>query len=56
VSAEIEIAREEGRPYFLLRGRKSGWVRRPRGTSAWWDTMHPWTWDSLGALTTEGRR
>lgn len=46
VSAEIEIAREEQVPYFLLRGRKDGWVRRPRGTSGCirqqsrWQTAH----------------
>jgi len=55
VSAEIEIARKEDRPYYLLRGRKSGWVRRPRGTSVWWDTMHPWTWDALLKITTGNR-
>ena len=50
VTAELTIARELGKPYFLLRGRKTGWVRRPRGT--WpWETLHPWTWDNLRAMT-----
>ncbi len=55
VSAELGIAKKEEKPYFLLRGRKNGWVRRPRGASVWWDTVHPWTWDSLRTMTTEGR-
>lgn len=51
VSAEIEIARETGTHYYLLRGRKSGTVRRPQGT--WfWETIHPWTWENLRAITT----
>lgn len=55
VSAEIELAREVDRPYYLLRGRKHGWVRRPSGTSVWWDPIHPWTWRSLGKITEGGR-
>jgi hypothetical protein len=51
VTAEIEIARDEGVPYYLLRGRKTGFVRRPKGTSMLWDTIHPWTWKNLAVLT-----
>ena len=54
VSAEIVIAREAKTPYFLLRGRASGWVRRPRGTSVC-EMVYPWTWDNLRAITT-GKR
>ena len=54
VSAEIEIARQVKTPYFLLRGRASGCVRRPRGTSVW-ETVYPWTWDNLHAITTRKR-
>jgi hypothetical protein len=51
VSAEIEIARETGTPYYLLRGRKSDSVRRPQGT--WfWETVYPWTWENMRAITT----
>ena len=54
VSTEIAIAREAKEPDFLLRGRASGRVRRPRGT--WfWETVYPWTWDTLRAITT-GKR
>lgn len=54
VSAELKIAREEHRPYFLLQGRRNGGVRRPSGT--WfWERIHPWTWESLRAITTGNR-
>ena len=53
VAAEIDIAREEGRSFHLLKGRKDGWVRKPRGT--FWETMHPWTNESLRVIVT-GRR
>ena len=54
VTAEVKIARQEAKPYILLRGRKSGSVRRPQGT--WfWETVHPWTWDHLRALTATSR-
>jgi hypothetical protein len=51
VGADVEIARETGTPYYLLRGRKSGSVRRPQGT--WfWEKVYPWTWENLRAVTT----
>jgi hypothetical protein len=52
VAAEVAIAREENVPYHLLRGRKSGTVRRPGGTSWYWDTIHAWTWSNLESITT----
>jgi hypothetical protein len=51
VSAEVEIARESKTPYYLLQGRKSGPVRRPKGTH-FWETVYPWTWENLSAITT----
>lgn len=50
VSAEVALARETGTPYYLLRGRKSGRVRRPDGTR-FWEPVHPWTWESLRNIT-----
>ena len=50
-----QIAREEGVPYHLLRGRKNGWVRRPRGTSWFWDTMHAWTWNNTRVVRVTDR-
>jgi hypothetical protein len=55
VTAEIKIARQEKVPYYLLRGRKDGWVRRPGGTSWFWDELHPWTWNKLRAITKRKR-
>ena len=52
VKAEIAIAREERRPYYLLRGRKIGSVRRPQGTR-FWESVRPWTWANLRAITTK---
>lgn len=54
VGAEIAIAREAGRPYFLLCGYSDGGVRRPPGTW-WWETLHSWTRENLRAMTT-GKR
>ena len=51
VAAEVKIAREEKVRYLLLRGRKDGWVRRPVGTSWFFDDIHPWTWKELERMT-----
>ena len=56
VTEEIKIAREEGVPFRLLRGRREGTCRRPSGTSWYWDTMHTWTWDNVAAISTIDRR
>jgi hypothetical protein len=51
VGAEVEIARETGTPFYLLRGRKNGPARRPQGV--WfWETIYSWTWENLRAITT----
>lgn len=55
VSKEIAIAREADTPFFLLRGRKSGMVRRPKGTSMWSDTLYRWSWDNLQNMTAAAR-
>lgn len=51
VTAEIQIARDVGVRYALLRGYKEGKVERPAGTSWFSDEMHDWTWDNLVKLT-----
>lgn len=53
VATEVAIAREAGRPFYLLRGRKGGWARKPGGT--FWETMHPWTGENLRAMTIRKR-
>ena len=49
VSAELRIAREEGKPYFLLRGRAGKVCTKPTEALAN-DKMYNWTWDNLKAL------
>lgn len=53
VEIEIGIAKEEGKPYFLLEGRSDKDCRKPPGTGS--DTMHKWTWDNLKALIARKR-
>lgn len=49
VTAELTIAREEGKPYFLLKGRRRRTCTRPRSALRT-DVMHPWRWDTLRRL------
>ena len=51
VAAEISIAQEERKPYFLLRGRRRRTCTRPRNARSS-DEMHPWRWDTLRRLIT----
>lgn len=54
VSAEILIAREEEKPYFLLKGRATGAVKKPAAAFAA-DKIYDWTWDNLKTLIAGGR-
>ena len=49
VSAELLIAQEEGKPYFLLRGRANRTCKKPK-TAKDTDKIYNWTWDNLKAL------
>lgn len=49
VTAELTIAREEGKPYFLLKGRRRKTCTRPRSALRT-DVIHPWRWDTLRRL------
>lgn len=49
VSAELQIAQEEGKPYFLLYGRSSKTCKKPTAAKAT-DKMYKWTWDNLKSL------
>jgi hypothetical protein len=53
VAREIRSAREERKPYFLLRGRAKGRVRRPPGAA--FSTVQDWKWDNIERLLA-GRR
>jgi hypothetical protein len=50
VAAEIKIAREEGVPFWLLRGRKKGACQRPCGTAWPWNPINDWTWEGIESM------
>lgn len=54
VAAEVEIAREEEKPYFLLGGRSTGTNKKP-ATALAADKMYDWTWENLKILIAGGR-
>lgn len=49
VSAEVSIAQEEDKPYFLLQGRSNKTCKKPKSARDT-DKMYNWTWDNLKAL------
>lgn len=49
VNAELKIAREEKKPYFLLKGRANKICCKPTAASST-DKMYTWTWDNLKKL------
>jgi hypothetical protein len=54
INAEIAIARDEEKPYFLLAGRASGKNKKPTAALST-DKMYNWTWDNLKTLIAGGR-
>lgn len=54
VAIELEIAREEGKPYFLLGGRATGVNKKP-ASALEADDIYNWTWPNLKALIAGGR-
>lgn len=54
VSEELRIARAEGKPYFLLAGRKNGVNKKPSSARSG-DKLYRWTWDNLKTLIEGGR-
>ena len=46
VAAEVKIAREEGKPYFLLKARRNKTCTKP-STALRRDEILEWTWDNL---------
>jgi hypothetical protein len=54
VSAELSIAREENKPYFLLWGYSDKSCTKPVSASAN-DKIYRWTWDNLKALIAGNR-
>ena len=49
VAAELSITREEGKRYFLLRGRRGRPCTKPAGALRT-DEMHVWKWRNLHNL------
>lgn len=49
VSAEVTIAREAKKPYFLLWGRSEKTCTKPK-TALDSDKIYKWTWDNLKSL------
>ena len=49
VAAELTITREEGKPYFLLRGRPRKTCHKP-DMALRSDKVHEWSWDNLKKL------
>jgi hypothetical protein len=49
VNAEIPIACEDNKPYFLLAGRATGGNKKPTGAQAT-DELYNWTWGNLKKL------
>ncbi len=49
VSAELQIAQEEKKPYFLLWGRSDKTCKKPTAAKST-DKIYKWTWDNLKAL------
>ena len=54
VSAEILLARAEGKPYFLLAGRAAGGNKKPQAALEA-DKIYNWTWQNLKALIAGSR-
>ena len=54
VATEVTITQEEGKPYFLLNGRKGKTGEKPTSARPS-DKIYTWTWDNLKLLIA-GRR
>lgn len=54
VNVEIEIAREEQKPYFMLNGRPNSFYRKPSAALST-DKVYKWTWENLKALIAGSR-
>ena len=54
VAIELQIAKDMGKPYFLLKGYKERNCTKPT-TANTADKMYDWTWDNLKTLIHGGR-
>lgn len=49
VSCELQIAKEENIPYFLLQGRNGKKCVKPKSANPY-DTIYNWTWNNIKLL------
>ena len=54
VSAEVTIAQDESKPYFLLAGYKDKTNVKPKAAKST-DKLYKWTWENLKSLIEGGR-
>ena len=54
VAAEVTIAREERKPYFLLKGRRRKTCTKPEMALST-DKTYKWTWDNLTQMIAGAR-
>lgn len=54
VAAEVRIAQEKGKPYFLLSAYSDKTCTKPTSAKAG-DKIYNWTWDNLKTLVAGGR-
>ncbi|MDY7576190.1 TIR domain-containing protein [Actimicrobium sp. CCI2.3] len=54
VAIELQIAKELGKPYFLLKGYKERNCKKPTSATST-DKIYSWTWENLKALIHGGR-
>lgn len=54
VAAEVKIAQDLGKPYFLLAGRAAGANKMPT-TALASDKLYKWTWENVKSLIQGGR-
>ena len=54
VEAEVTMVQQEGKPYFLLKGRREKTCPRPKSAPKK-KKIHPWTWPTLKELITNPR-
>jgi hypothetical protein len=55
VNAELRIAQEEQKPYFLLWGRRERMCTKPAGSKRD-DSMYSWTWEILQEVAERYKR
>lgn len=54
VTAELKMAQEANKPYFLLKGYPNKICTKPKGVSST-DSLYKWTWPNLKILINGGR-